>query len=144
VPRLRLVGMYIGVRGGEMALKFVIRDKRPLIVDSEPFYIDVWDAEEGGEWFDIYYLVVDLKEGRILVELFQRPVYPPEFAEGAGGLYRGMYSLEELDDDVIEALKRSKSLRRVRDEIARILQAFDSLLWVEGKSARKRHEVIER
>ena len=85
MPRMRLVVMRDSVRGEVMKVQ-VITDKKgiPLVIrDTEPFHIEVWQTEEGIEFFNNYYLAFSFRGG-LYVEVTHKPVYPPEFSEGAG------------------------------------------------------------
>jgi len=102
----------------------VITDKKgiPLIIrDTEPFYIELWESEAGIEFFDNYYLAFSFRGG-LFVEVTHKPVYPPEFSEGAGELYQGSLTLDQLDEKALRMLRKSESLERIRAKVKEIMQ----------------------
>jgi hypothetical protein len=113
----------------------VITDKKgiPLVIrDAEPFHIELWRSEEGIEFFDNYYLAFSFRGG-LYVEIGQKPVYPPEFSEGAGELYQGSLTLNQLDKETLRKLRNSKSLERIREKFKEIVmlltENLDSLFF---------------
>jgi hypothetical protein len=123
VPRMRLVVMRDSVRGEVMKVQ-VITDKKgiPLVIrDTEPFHIEVWQTEEGIEFFNNYYLAFSFRGG-LYVEVTHKPVYPPEFSEGAGELYQGSLTLDQLDKETLRKLRNSKSLERIRSKVREIVR----------------------
>jgi hypothetical protein len=114
------------VRGGAMGAPKVqvITSKKgiPLIIrDTEPFHIELWRSEEGIEFFNNYYLAFSFKGG-LYVEVTHKPVYPPEFSEGAGELYQGSLSLDQLDEKALRKLRNSKSLERIRAKVREVVR----------------------
>jgi hypothetical protein len=114
------------MRGGAMRASKVqvITGKKgiPLIIrDTEPFHIEVWQTEEGIEFFDNYYLAFSFRGG-LYVEVTHKPVYPPEFSEGAGELYQGSLTLDQLDKKALRKLRKSKSLERIRAKVKEIMR----------------------
>jgi len=104
----------------------VITEKKgiPLTIrDAEPFHIEVWQTEEGIEFFNNYYLAFSFRGG-LYVEVTHKPVYPPEFSEGAGELYQGMLTLDQLDMEIIRHLKSSESLDRIRAKVREIVRQW--------------------
>ena len=114
------------VRGGAMGAPKVqvITSKKgiPLIIrDTEPFHIELWRSEAGIEFFNNYYLAFSFKGG-LYVEVTHKPVYPPEFSEGAGELYQGSLTLDQLDEKALRKLRKSKSLERIRAKVKEIVR----------------------
>ncbi|MFZ8857235.1 MAG: hypothetical protein ACO2O1_03195 [Candidatus Caldarchaeales archaeon] len=94
----------------------------PLIIrDTEPFHIEVWRSEAGIEFFNNYYLAFSFTGG-LYVEVTHKPVYPPEFSEGAGELYQGSLTLDQLDKKALRKLRKSKSLERIRAKVREIVR----------------------
>jgi hypothetical protein len=123
VPQLRLVLMCGSVRGRAMrASKVQVIKGIPLIIrDTEPFHIELWESEAGIEFFDNYYLAFSFERG-LYVEVTHKPVYPPEFSEGAGELYQGSLSLDQLDEKALRKLRKSESLERIRAKVKEIVR----------------------
>jgi len=121
-----LVVMRNSVREGTMRASKVqvVTDKKgiPLIIrDTELFHIELWRSEAGIEFFDNYYLAFSFERG-LYVEVTHKPVYPPEFSEGAGELYQGSLSLDQLDEKALRKLRNSKSLERIRAKVREVVQ----------------------
>ena len=121
-----MVLMRNSVRGeGMRASKVqVITDKKgiPLVIrDTEPFHIELWESEAGIEYFENYYLAFSFERG-LYVEVTHKPVYPPEFSEGAGELYQGSLTLDQLDEKALRKLRKSKSLERIRAKVREIVR----------------------
>jgi hypothetical protein len=94
----------------------------PLVIrDAEPFHIEVWRSEEGIEFFNNYYLAFSLRGG-LFVEIGQKPVYPPEFSEGVREYYQGILTIDQLDEEALMKLRKSKSLERIRAKVREIVR----------------------
>jgi hypothetical protein len=114
------------VRGGVMRASSVkvITGKKgiPLIIrDTKPFHIEVWESEAGIEFFDNYHLAFSFRGG-LFVEVTHKPVYPPEFSEGACELYQGSLTLDQLDEEALRKLRKSESLERIHARVREIVQ----------------------
>jgi hypothetical protein len=121
-----MVLMCYSVRGGTMRASSVkvITDKKgiPMVIrDTEPFHIEVWESEAGIEFFNNYYLAFSFRGG-LFVEVTHKPVYPPEFSEGACELYQGSLTLDQLDEKALRKLRKSESLERIRAKVREIVQ----------------------
>jgi hypothetical protein len=125
------------VRGGVMRASSVkvITGKRgiPLIIrDTKPFHIEVWESEAGIKFFDNYYLAFSFRGG-LYAELPHKPVYLPEFSEGACELYQGSLTLDQLDEETLRKLRKSESLERtharVREIVRQMTENLDELFF---------------
>jgi hypothetical protein len=56
------------------------------------------------------------------VEIGQKPVYPPEFSEGVHEYYQGMLTLDQLDEETLRKLRKSKSLERIRAKVREMVR----------------------
>jgi hypothetical protein len=102
----------------------VITDKKgiPLVIrDTEPFHIEVWQTEEGIEFFEQYYLAFSFRGG-LYVEVTHKPVYPPDVITDGSELYQGMLTLDQLDEEAMRKLRNSKSLERIRAKVREIVR----------------------
>jgi len=123
---MRLVLMCDSVRGGAMRASKVqvITDKKgiPLTIrDAEPFHIEVWQTEEGIEFFNNYYLAFSFRGG-LYVEVTHKPVYPPDVITDGSELYQGSITLDQLDEETLRKLRNSKSLERIRAKVREIMR----------------------
>jgi len=102
----------------------VITDKKgiPLTIrDAEPFHIEVWQTEEGIEFFNNYYLAFSFRGG-LYVEVTHKPVYPPDVITDGSELYQGSITLDQLDEETLRKLRNSKSLERIRAKVREIMR----------------------
>jgi hypothetical protein len=88
-----------------------------LVIDSVPFYVDMFVDEAGYEVLERYYLVLDFKNGGLAAEVTQTWLD----VETSHELSCGHYSLDQLDERVRGALIRS---RRLQEMSTKILQRF--------------------
>jgi hypothetical protein len=114
------------VRGGTMRASKVqvITDKKgiPLTIrDTEPFHIEVWQTEEGIEFFDNYYLAFSFRGG-LYVEVTHKPVHPPDVITDGSELYQDSLTLNQLDKETLRKLRNSKSLERIRSKVREIVR----------------------
>jgi hypothetical protein len=125
------------MRGGAMRASSVqvITDKKgiPLTIrDTEPFHIEVWQTEEGIEFFDNYYIAFSFGRG-LYVEITHKPVYPPDVITDGSELYQGSITLDQLDEETLRKLRNSNSLERIRAKVREIVilltENLDSLFF---------------